>query len=324
MLVALALGAERCAFDETTACSNCSYVSFRMLSNDKYLAPREHSVIFASVGATPVAQRRVPLESVAWRVVPQKGRWVRLQHASSGRWLRLTPPPSETAWVLTAEADAQRFGKQTWWSIEEAGQFETTSARTVRLRVHPSASGAHVNYRGEEFVRGHGNHGPPWKAAGPLPSTRIGLTPITASALRDDIASWAAVKRRCLAPCAARPDAPAGTWAVDGAWADACGEQFAAATCRALARAHDIRTSVSWGTAPPAARARWARLFCDEYVPYVPPPTQAAAAARAVVPTSAECTAPVDGLVTLLVSDRPNQFLCHYFVSALLHGIRPT
>ena len=36
------------------------------------------------------------------------------------------------------------------------------------------------------------------------------------------------------------------------------------------------------------------------------------------------CAPLVGGMLLLLVSDRPNQFLCHYFESALLHGLSPT
>ena len=36
------------------------------------------------------------------------------------------------------------------------------------------------------------------------------------------------------------------------------------------------------------------------------------------------CAPLVDNVLLLLVSDRPNQFLCHYFESALLQGLSPT
>ena len=36
------------------------------------------------------------------------------------------------------------------------------------------------------------------------------------------------------------------------------------------------------------------------------------------------CAPLVHNTIILLVSDRPNQFLCHYFESALLHGLHPT
>ena len=53
--------------------------------------------------------------------------------------------------------------------------------------------------------------------------------------------------------------------------------------------------------------------------------SSAAAAASPVASAPAPHCAPlVDGVLLLAVSDRPNQFLCHYFESAALHGLHPT
>eukprot|EP00966_Prymnesium_polylepis_P315701 7294507-Prymnesium_polylepis.1 len=40
-------------------------------------------------------------------------------------------------------------------------------------------------------------------------------------------------------------------------------------------------------------------------------------------PGGVECVAPVEGVLLLAVADRPNQFLCHFFNSALCHRLRP-
>ena len=119
-------------------------------------------------------------------------------------------------------------------------------------------------------------------------------------------------------------------------------------------RARGVRPGLSWGSAPPALRLRWARLDCDKYiepndvtllaaeagaeaeagsslprtVPLIPTttPSSAAAAAplRAIDTASVHCVAPTDGVLLLMVSDRPNQFLCASLSSALAHGLRPT
>ena len=80
----------------------------------------------------------------------------------------------------------------------------------------------------------------------------------------------------------------------------------------------------------PLLRVRWARLDCEKYVARTPPqllppgmevsPGSAAAAAAAAAPP--HCAPLVQNTLLLLVSDRPNQFLCHYFESALLHGLQ--
>ena len=75
------------------------------------------------------------------------------------------------------------------------------------------------------------------------------------------------------------------------------------------------------------------RVDCEKYVDRAPPsPAAEAAASAAAAATAAaaaadsgaeltpHCAPLVAGVLLLLVSDRPNQFLCHYFESALLHG----
>ena len=123
-------------------------------------------------------------------------------------------------------------------------------------------------------------------------------------------------------------------------------------------RARGVRPGLSWGSAPPALRLRWARLDCDKYIEpndvtllaaeagaeakassslprpprTVPPiPTTAAVASaaaaaplRAIDTASVHCVAPTEGVLLLMVSDRPNQFLCASLSSALAHGLRPT
>ena len=56
-------------------------------------------------------------------------------------------------------------------------------------------------------MRGHGNQ-PPWKAAGRLPSTELGLQSLTLTELLADMRHWRARKAGCLAPCALPPPSP--------------------------------------------------------------------------------------------------------------------
>ena len=58
--------------------------------------------------------------------------------------------------------------------------------------------------RQDDMVRGHGNQ-PPWKAAGRLPSTELGLQSLTLTELFADMRHWRARKAGCLAPCALPP-----------------------------------------------------------------------------------------------------------------------
>ena len=45
---------------------------------------------------------------------------------------------------------------------------------------------------------------------------------------------------------------------------------------------------------------------------------------RAIDAASVRCVSPSEGVLLLMVSDRPNQFLCASLSSALAHGLRPT
>ncbi len=69
------------------------------------------------------------------------------------------------------------------------------------------------------MVRGHGNR-PPWKAAGRLPSTELGLRSLSLAELLSDMRHWGERKAGCLAPCAVPPPSPP---------PDASGAPFAAA-----------------------------------------------------------------------------------------------
>ena len=68
-------------------------------------------------------------------------------------------------------------------------------------------TGGYINYRQDDMVRGHGNQ-PPWKAAGRLPSTELGLQSLTLTELLADMRHWRERKAGCLAPCALPPPSP--------------------------------------------------------------------------------------------------------------------
>jgi hypothetical protein len=68
-------------------------------------------------------------------------------------------------------------------------------------------TGGYLNYRQDDMVRGHGNQ-PPWKAAGRLPSTELGLQSLTLTELLSDMRHWRERKAACLAPCALPPPSP--------------------------------------------------------------------------------------------------------------------
>ena len=157
-------------------------------------------------------------------------------------------PPSAEQWVVKVERERASFGKQTWWRIEGDGPAGAAAGeRTVRLQAHarclpreiptsrdtylaryrPLATiptlpltlepnpdceqahetGGYLNYRQDDMVRGHGNQ-PPWKAAGRLPSTELGLQSLTLTELLADMRHWRARKAGCLAPCALPPPSP--------------------------------------------------------------------------------------------------------------------
>jgi len=81
----------------------------------------------------------------------------------------------------------------------------------LQVRVHPEATGAHINYRGDDLIRGHGNR-PPWQPAGKLSSSAITLETFDLARLAADMDTWAPRRRNCYAPCAdAASDAPVGS-----------------------------------------------------------------------------------------------------------------
>ena len=113
-----------------------------------------------------------------------------------------------------------------------------------------------------------------------------------------------------------------------------------------IVRAHGVVAGVHWGSAPPRARLRWARLDCTpNHVPLtgLPPPRlpplrkpaplahHAAPQPRPPQPSKGGadhestlyCAAPTDGVLLFVVADRPNHFLCQHLGSALLAGLRP-
>ncbi len=249
-----------------------TYVLLRMKGNGKFIAPGERGVVSASVAPKLRREQRVPLERLAWRVVSDgdvAGDWVRLQHLQSGKWLRMVPPGGKGQWVLRVERHAAAFGQQTHFRIDRGGGAAGAGAggagggaeELVWLRAR--ATGGYVNYRGENFVRGHGNQkrGGAWAAAGREQSSQMGLERIRAAALRADLAAWGARRRRCLAPIAPR----CGGALLAAGMTRACHDHFAAAFCDAAVRAHAARPGVGWGGTPAHARLRWARLDCDKH-----------------------------------------------------------
>ena len=91
------------------------------------------------------------------------GGYVQLQHVLTRKFLRLVPPPDPIEWVLQVVDNPERFGKQTWFALKPVAHsllLAGGGVADVRVRVHPSATGAYINYRGGDFVRGHGNTPP--------------------------------------------------------------------------------------------------------------------------------------------------------------------
>ena len=284
----------------------------------------------------------VALESAAWRLHAisghwARGGWLRLQHVQSGKFLRLVPPPHSLEWTLSVEIEPERFGKQTWWQIE-CGRARCESGE-VYIRVHPDATGAHINYRGNDLIRGHGDK-PPWKPAGQMRSSAIRLETFGLERLLADMEEWAPRRHACYAPCEASGDMRLASGSA--AWDDACASIFAEPVCSAIVRVYKTRPGVTWGSAPPEARMRFARLGCHNYLSAedvialagpAPADWQAAAwvkkePARApaikgggghmLSADQMHCARPVHGIILLLVSDRPNQFLCHYLAAAMV------
>jgi len=88
------------------------------MANGKHLLPGERELIGASARAGGV-----PLDSVAWRLHEMdgawsRGGWVRMQHLSSGKFLRLVKPPDPMEWTFKVERAPETHGKQTWFQIE--------------------------------------------------------------------------------------------------------------------------------------------------------------------------------------------------------------
>ena len=92
------------------------YVTFRVVANDKYLAPRELGVVFAAVRSRFKREQSAPWERFTWRVVPMQGEWVQLQHVLTGKprgmsagpdctsWWRHSPPATPGLLVLATQA----------------------------------------------------------------------------------------------------------------------------------------------------------------------------------------------------------------------------
>ena len=79
---------------EAAARCDVRYVTFRVVANDKYLAPRELGVVFAAVRSRFKREQSAPWERFTWRVVPMQGEWVQLQHVLTGKSLRTWKAPS--------------------------------------------------------------------------------------------------------------------------------------------------------------------------------------------------------------------------------------
>ena len=307
--------------------SSASYVLLRMTGNDKYLAPREAGVVYAAVRRRFRTAGSVPLARIAWRVIPQRNGWVQLRHVLTGRYMRLVPPPDAVQWVVRAEESARSFGKQTWFRLEtpSGGPVElSTSEQPVSVHLKTQTTGAYVNYRVEDMVRGHGNSmvGRSWAASPRSPSTRILMEVLDAAALKKDADKWKPVREGCLAPCVNASAAAAVARGGGVGWSEVCWKHYAEPHCKVLLAAHGEDIGAGSSETAHLLKARWARLDCEKYVTRRrPPPPPVAIDLGSPEPHCAPLT---DGMLLLLVSDRPNQFLCHYFESALLHGLRPT
>ena len=316
------------------------YVLLRVKGNDKFLAPREQGIVYAAVRSRFKDEGIVPLQRIAWKLVPVGRGWVQLQHVLTGKYLRILPPPHPDAWVFVVVADAQSFGKETWFQLQAPDGKpvdHTASLETVHLRAH--STGAFLNYRLQDFVRGHGNtmRGGRWPPADRLPSTRLGLTSLGLPELQADIARWAERKRACLAPCKNASAAAAEAAAGVSGWREFCWKHYAEPLCNAMARTHHVLPGISWGSLPVLAQLRWARMDCHKYVaaadvqravsPELPLPRRLPLAVVDDIPSLREggvhCAPAVEGVLLIAVADRPNQFLCHYFTSALRHGLKP-
>ena len=391
----------------SAACAAVRYVLLRMGGNAKYLAPREQGIVYTAVRSRLVDEEGVPLARLAWRVVPtrQEG-WVQLQHVLSGRWMRLVAPPHELSWVVRAEHAAEPHGKETWFRLEGEGAGSTADLARAGLqpgRLRSHVQDAYLNYRSDDFVRGHGNapgRGGKWLGAGRLQSTAMDLKALGVAELAADGQRWSSRRVACFASVVDPVGSAQRIRAGGDGFSEVCWKHFAEPVCSLMYRTHaelmrlpqpadgvhgrgrgdgllrrgaarfgskraggkrsgrGIRRLANSSTpsAEPAQagaqaahllRMQWARLDCDKYVELPPPAAAAGVPPRVALSTGdaphsadaflsrrgakrrggtepIQCSPLTAGVLVLLVSDRANQFLCHYFESALLHGIRPT
>lgn len=333
------LSGSGCSLTSPEACTT-RYILLRVYGNDKFLAPGEQGIVHASVRSRFKREGSVPLQQIAWKVLPQARGYVQLQHVLTGKFLRLVPPPDDISWCFVVVSDPHPFGKQTWFELQTAngGAVDLAASHgTVHLRSQ--ATGAFLNYRTEDFVRGHGNsmRSGRWQPADRLASTRLELVSLSLKDLAADIDAWAARKRACLLPCENATAAAFEAKAGRVVWQEHCWEHYAEPLCNAMARAQRVLPGRSWGRLPTLAQLRWSRMDCDRYVsapaihsllsPHQPLPPVARAPVIEHIPSmqpgGVQCIPPVDGVLLLAVADRPNQFLCHFLNSALRHGLRP-
>ena len=183
------------------------------------------------------------------------------------------PPPGKAQWVLRVERHAAGFGQQTHFRIERASPDAPKAgggAEVVWLRAR--ATGGYVNYRGENFVRGHGNRkkaGGGWSPAERGGSSQMIMEAASLAALAADRDTWRAPRQQCLAPSSACESeiqieaemrgAPLGAPRAAG-MTRACHAHYAGVFCDAVVRQHGARPGVGWGQTPAHARLRWARL----------------------------------------------------------------
>mmetsp|Transcript_23898 Transcript_23898/g.59380 ORF Transcript_23898/g.59380 Transcript_23898/m.59380 type:complete len:792 (+) Transcript_23898:26-2401(+) len=328
-----------CEYSAPEGCPH-RYIMLRVHGNDKFLAPREQGVVYAAVRARFRNEGSVPLQRIAWKVVPQARGYVQLQHVLTGKFLRLVPPPHDIAWCFVVVADPAAYGKQTWFQLQTADGQEVdlaSSYGSVHLRAH--VTGAFLNYRTEDFVRGHGNamRGGGWTPADRSASTRLQLVSLSLTELKANIVQWEERKRACLSPC--ENASASALEAKEGrtVWQEHCWKHYAEPLCNAMAQAQHMLPGISWGRMPRLAQLRWSRMDCEKYVsaesvqelvaPGRPlPPLQKPPVVDRIPslqPGGVHCVPPVEGVVLLAVADRPNQFLCHFFNSALRHKLQP-
>jgi len=135
-----------CTLASPTGCG-IVYALFRM-SNGKLLVPGERGLVGASASAEAGA---APLEAAAWRLIEvegswSRGGWVQLRHVLSGAFLRLVPPPHPLQWTFSV--DGQPASHASLFQLE-CDKPPCDGSAPVHLRVHPDATGARLNYRGD-------------------------------------------------------------------------------------------------------------------------------------------------------------------------------